>query len=212
MRTIDPNVRADALGGVPGALGNLLNAQFKLGSDIFKALTGSTLPQVGDVVQTLQARTKQKGCCDIPPPCWMPRSLGECTSHVGQCKSACIDLVVTNCDMHGRTIKVEVPKAGSEVTVTPGGLELGPFERGTISVCYNVPQNAATAQHDYLVWVHGCRSYYLRWTVSVGTVGLASCHEIDIDDCPDYRHHWYDHFYCGRRCPDAANRLVGANG
>lgn len=61
MRTIDPNVRADALGGVPGALGNLLNAQFKLGSDIFKALTGSTLPQVGDVVQTLQACTKQKG-------------------------------------------------------------------------------------------------------------------------------------------------------
>jgi hypothetical protein len=21
-----------------------------------------------------------------------------------------------------------------------------------------------------------------------------------VDDCPDYQHHWYDHFYCHRHC------------
>jgi hypothetical protein len=22
-----------------------------------------------------------------------------------------------------------------------------------------------------------------------------------VDDCPDNIHHWYDHFYCDRGCP-----------
>jgi hypothetical protein len=25
--------------------------------------------------------------------------------------------------------------------------------------------------------------------------------EVEIEDCPDLIHHWYDHFYCERPCP-----------
>ena len=202
--------RSGGLGDVPAALGNLINAELKLTSDLFKALTGSSLPSVGDVVQTVRTAASRKGCCEIPPPCWMPRSLGECTSHVGQCKSACIEFTVTNCDLRPRTITVEAPKnEGNNVTVTPASLELDAFERGTVTVCYNVPEKAPNAQHEMLIWVRGCKDYYLRWTVSVGTAGIDSCHTIAVDDCPDYLHHWYDHFYCARRCPDTQRGTVG---
>lgn len=202
------------LGGVPAALTDLINAELKLTADLFKALTGASLPNAGDVVQTVRSATARKGCCDVPPPCWLPRSLGECTSHVTQCRSACIELDVTNCDMQGRTITVEVPKDETNaVTVTPASLNLGPFERGKVTVCYDVPEKAPNGQHEFLVWVRGCRDYYLRWTVSVGTTGIDSCHTISVEDCPDYLHHWYDHFYCARRCPDTqrgTGTVVGA--
>jgi hypothetical protein len=28
------------------------------------------------------------------------------------------------------------------------------------------------------------------------------CNEVEINDCPDMIHHWYDHFYCHRHCQD----------
>ncbi len=203
--------QSSPLGGVPDALASLLNAELKLGSDLFKALTGTALPQVGDVVRSVRSRASAStaGCCRIPPPCWLPQSLGECTSHVGQCKSACIELVVTNCDATQRTITVAVPQGGTQVTVSPASLDLGPYERGTVSVCYEAQQNEQGGSHEYLVWVQGCREYYLRWTVSVGTTGVDSCHQVTVDDCPDYIHHWYDHFYCGRQCASARGTVGG---
>jgi hypothetical protein len=50
------------------------------------------------------------------------------------------------------------------------------------------------------VWIHGCVEHAVRWTVRVAGRGGDSCNELDIDDCPDYVHHWYDHFYCARPC------------
>ena len=209
--------KSSTLGGVPAALASLVDAEMKLGSDLFRAMTGTALPQVGDVVRAVRSRasTSTGGCCQIPPPCWLPQPLGECTSHVGQCKSACIELLVTNCDAAARTITVDVPKGGAQVTVTPASVDLGPFERGTVSVCYAVPQGEADGtEHELLVWVRGCKEHYLRWTVSVGTLGLASCHQVTVEDCADYIHHWYDHFYCARRCPSPSRTTGGlfANG
>jgi hypothetical protein len=37
--------------------------------------------------------------------------------------------------------------------------------------------------------------------VRVGRLCGASCPEVEVDDCPDNIHHWYDHFYCERGCP-----------
>jgi hypothetical protein len=133
----------------------------------------------------------------------MPRSLGECVSHVGQCKTACIRLVVTNCDRVRRTISVKAAGKSGEVKISPPSLDLGPMERGSVSVCMTILQDTPDGtQFDSLVWVQGCREYFLRWTVSVGTVGFDSCHEITVDDCPEWIHHWYDHFYCVRYCGD----------
>ena len=188
----------NAFGSMLAAWRGLIDAQVAFGSQMMQSLTGITIPSPGDMMRTARARTGAS-CCRIPPPCWMPQPLGECTSHVGQCKSACIRLVVTNCDRVGRVVRIH--SSNTAITVTPSSLSLGPLERGTISVCIDIPPDAANGtRFESVIRIHGCKEYYLRWAVSVGTIGVDSCHEIAIDDCPDLVHHWYDHFYCARGC------------
>ncbi len=208
-----------SLGDLPGAFMNLVSAQMRLTSDLFESLTGQPLPSMNDLVkgrQTLMGGgggcAPRGGVCAIPAPCWMPKSLGACTSHVAACKTACVRFQVTNCDRVKRTITAQVTGGGSDtITVAPTSLELGPQERGTISVCIAIPEGAkANDKLEALVWLRGCHEYYFRWTISVGTLGLDSCHEVEVCDCPDYLHHWYDHFYCVRPCP-TAGRIVGGS-
>jgi hypothetical protein len=211
--------RKPSLGGVSAALMELLNAQMRLGADLFESLTGRPAPTLGDVTElgrTLVGGSRacgchvRSGCCTIPPPCWMPRPLGECTSHVGQCKTACLRFRITNCDRVPRTVVVEAtgPNSG-KVTISPPSLLLGPMERGTVTACVAVPDDAKSGdESELLLWFRGCKEYYFRWTISVGTLGMDSCHEVEVCDCPDYLHHWYDHFYCPRPCPH--DRTPGA--
>ena len=205
-----------SLGGVSDALMNLLNAQMRLGADLFESLTGRTAPSLRDV-RSMGAMLGRgtggcepgRGACAIPAPCWTPQSLGECTSHVAQCRTACVRLVITNCDRVQRTITARVAGANEgKVTLSPPSLTLGPQERGTISACVTIPDDAKSGERtEALLWVRGCKEHYLRWTVSVGTLGLGSCHEVDVCDCPDYVHHWYDHFHCVRPCPADRDRI-----
>jgi hypothetical protein len=198
------------LGDLPGALMNLVNAQMQLSANLFESLTGQKLPTIGDLSKTSHKLIPgatgchpKAGCCTIPPPCWMPRPLGECTSHVAQCKTACVRFRITNCDRVKRNITVQVtgPNA-SKVTLSPPTLSLGPQERATVSACVSIPDDAKSGETtESLIWIRGCKEYFFRWNVSVGTAGLDSCHEIEVCDCPDYVHHWYDHFYCVRPCP-----------
>jgi len=198
-----------SLGELPAALMNVLNAQMKLSADLFESLLGQPAPKL-DMRSLGKSFGQQKtgcgtssGSCTIPPPCWMPQPLGECTSHVTQCNTACIRFVITNCDRTRRTITVQATgKGAKQVTISPPSVDLGPMERETITACVAIPQDAQTGEKiESLIWVRGCKEYFLRWTVSVGTVGMDSCHEIEVCDCPDYVHHWYDHFYCVRPCP-----------
>jgi hypothetical protein len=98
------------------------------------------------------------------------------------------------------TAVVSGPNA-AKVTLSPPALTLGPQERAVISACVSIPDNATAEKTEVLIWLKGCKEYYFRWTISVGTAGVDSCHEIEVCDCPDYLHHWYDHFYCARPCP-----------
>jgi hypothetical protein len=210
-----------SLGDLPAAFMNLLNAQMKLSADLFESFTGQKLPTVSDLnkfgqqVLTPGATgcAPKGGCCTIPAPCWMPRSLGECVSHVGQCNSACIRFVVTNCDRVSRTISAQASGAqAGKVTISPPSVVLGPQERATISACVSIADNAQTGEKiEALIWLRGCKEYFFRWNVSVGTVGVDACHEIEVCDCPDYVHHWYDHFYCVRPCPTAGRTGVATN-
>jgi hypothetical protein len=206
----DRTTPEDAFGAMFSAWRNLVDAQVTLGTQMVRSFTGVTLPSTGDVVRTLRGRAS--GCCHVPPPCWMPQPLGDCISHVGQCKTACVRVVITNVDRVGRTITVD--SSNKTVTVSPGSLTLGPLERGTISVCVDIPQDtAAGTRIETVIRIHGCKESYLRWTVSVGTLGLDACHEITVDDGPDHVHHWYDHFYCVRGCRDQRTpQPAGANG
>jgi hypothetical protein len=203
-----------SFGDVPGAFMSLLNAQMKLGSDLLQSLTGTSVPSMTTQLQKM-SKNMSGSCCAIPAPCWMPQPLCECVSHVSQCKTACIDLVITNCDRTTHPVAVLVSGDGAkDVTVTPASTTIPAFLRGRIKVCYAVPADAKNGtQYEMVILVHGCRDYYLRWTVSIGTLGLDSCHEVAIDDCPDLIHHWYDHFYCARGCQNRANVPgIAANG
>jgi hypothetical protein len=196
----DKTTSCNALVGIPSALMNLINAEIAFGRDLIQSLTGLEVPSAVDTFREARGRAT-KTCCRIPPPCWMPRPLGECISHVGQCKSACIRFVVTNCDRVSRTVTVEATPKTVSLTMTPPSLTLGPMARGSISVCVAIGGEVPDGTiYETLIWLRGCHEHFLRWTVSVGTVGLDSCHEIAVDDCPDLIHHWYDHFYCVRGC------------
>ena len=155
-----------------------------------------------DTVRTTAMRPRAGGCSgDIPAPCWMPRELPEVTSHVCVGGRAMLRIRVTNCTP-GNT-RVEVSAAGKDagaVTVSPASLSLGPLEREIVTATVDVGQEADGSEREVLVWIRGCVEHVVRWKIRVRSRGADSCHELDVDDCPDYVHHWYDHFYCARPC------------
>ena len=144
---------------------------------------------------------RQCNSCDIPPACWLPRSLGEIRSVVCPGGSASVRVQVTNCQPQTSNIEVAFPKSESNGKVTPTAATLGPYERTTFNASFSVPANAGKGQQfETLLWVLGCNAHYLRWIVDTAGGVSGSCHEISVEDCPDYVHHWYDHFYCDRGC------------
>jgi hypothetical protein len=138
--------------------------------------------------------------CKIPPPCWMPHSAGCVVSHVCAGSPAVLCLRVTNCGNTDRTISFD--DAGKNVvTFQPSTITLGPMETGVVSATLTSSSSACEdGEQTILVWIHGCKDHYVRWTVKTTKRGAACCHEVCVEDCPDFIHHWYDHFYCARPC------------
>jgi hypothetical protein len=204
------------LGDIPDAFIALLQAQAKFGQQLFTNLTGTSAPSADTLTNAWQTAATQwpmpampKPACYVPPPCWMPRSLGECVSYVSNCSTAKVRIVVTNCDRVARTVQVRIDGAGG-ITVTPPSQSLNPMARATFDVSLAIPEGTDSGkQFDALIWVDGCNQHYLRWTVIVGSAAFDSCHQVRVDDCPDYRHHWYDHFYCVRACRNPGNTPNG---
>ena len=171
------------------AVGDLLGPAAKSGLDLLGQIK---LPSLGS----------SSGCgCEIPPPCWMPQPLGEYTNEACPGSKAVLTLAITNCGIEGRTVKVVA--TNKAVKVEPASLTLGPLEEGVVTLSLDVPAGATKGQtQKSLVWVHGCKTHYLRWTVEVASSGVTcAATEVEVDDCPDLIHHWYDHFYCERPCP-----------
>jgi len=175
----------------------------RLGEDLFRSWTAG-VTRLADACGSLDlAPVMRASCtrCEIPPACWLPRSLGEVRSLVCPGGRAVLRLRVTNCDMRGRRFEAAPTKTGVAVTVTPTELALGAMQRGWFTATADLPADVKHGeQFELLLWVTGCNAYYLRWTIEAGAGASSCCHEITIDDCPDYVHHWYDHFYCARPC------------
>lgn len=208
----DTTTAGEVLDRAPQLLRRVIAAEARMAREMMDVV-GLALP---DLRRALRPKA---GCCEVPPPCWMPRPLGECVGMAAPCQRTCVRLRVTNCDRAERDVRVGVVRLpqGWKLEGAPATLALGPFERATAEVCVRVPDGTPAGEtHELLVWVSGCRDHYLRWTVRVGTGGSAtSCHEVAVDDCPDYRHHWYDHFYCARGCspqPGAAGNASPFHG
>jgi hypothetical protein len=144
------------------------------------------------------------GCrsCEIPPPCWVPEPLGAFTSAAVAGGSGMLRLTIVNCaTTDARTIMVTATNA--TVGAKPASLSLGPMEEGMVELAFPIPAGSLPGQTQRTtVWIGGCREYVLRWTVVVASTAVTSHGaKLEIDDCPDLVHHWYDHFYCARPCP-----------
>jgi hypothetical protein len=156
-----------------------------------------------DLLGSIRLPSPSRGCgCEIPPPCWAPQPLGDFTTDACPGDKAVLRLTITNCGLTGRTIKVSA--TNKAVKVEPASLPLGPMGDGLVALSLEVPVGATKGQtQKSLVWIHGCQEHYLRWTVEVASLGVSCCAtEIELEDCPDLIHHWYDHFYCDRPCPN----------
>jgi hypothetical protein len=153
-----------------------------------------------DLQAALPASPTATAACTIPPPCWMPKSLGDVTSHACGCSTVRVRLLITNCDRVARTMQVRTDGVDGMV-VTPASVTLNPMRRATVEVSFKVPDGVEDGtEFEALVWLDGCHEHVLRWTIVTGSSGFDSTHEVHVKDCPDYRHHWYDHFYCARPC------------
>ncbi len=182
------------------AVMNLVREEMNIASALFEAMVQEPLRALAP----RGGRAAHRNCCDIPPPCWMPQPLGAFATDTSQCGAASLDVTVTNGGPHPQTLTVEVTGTGAgAVTMQPSSLTLPPLQRGSFTLTVNAPKSGVNATLvDVLVLIRGCRSYYLYWTVGPGNGGRCACHRIAVDDGPDLIHHWYDHFYCQRRCPN----------
>jgi hypothetical protein len=87
------------------------------------------------------------------------------------------------------------------MTFAPSSLPLGPKERGSVTATLSVPATATEGEaFEVILWLRGCRDYYLRWIVTTGSRTGCCAHQVSVCDGPDNILHWYDHFYCPRPC------------
>lgn len=177
-----------SLADVAKTLGDLLDQGTSLGMGLLESIK---LP--------LPSRS---GCsCEIPPPCWAPQPAGDRTTRACPGDKATLRLHITNCGASSRKISVDV--TDKSVEVQPASVTVAPLEEETVVVSMNVPATANEGEkYKTIVWVHGCYLHYVRWTVEVSGKGATCFDDVDIEDCPDLVHHWYDHFYCERPCFD----------
>jgi hypothetical protein len=132
----------------------------------------------------------------------MPQPLGTVLSSTCAGGAVVVRFEVTNKDLKARTVQTGVNgPAATRVDFDPASLTLGPMERGVVTAKLSLPADAAEgAEYEAILWIRGCRDYYLRWTVTVGVTDGGCCSAIEVVDGPDYVHHWYDHFYIERPC------------
>jgi len=193
-----------SLGEAVMLMRNLFGHSAQIGMGILGALGQSSSKALCEAVQG--RKPFGLGCCDtcdVPPPCWEPQPLGQVTSFVAPGGQATIRFRVTNCGFSARTITFASIKPVPGLTFSPPSLTLGPLERGVVSASLQIPAAAKQGEeHELVLLVHGCKNYYLRWVIKVAACGVDMCNEVEVNDCPDMIHHWYDHFYCHRHCQD----------
>ena len=161
------------------------------------------------MISNMQMPRLESCSCQIPPPCWMPREHEPVTTHVCAGSTATLRLRITNCSIESSKIEIQATgAAAASVQIDPASLSLTPLERGVVGLSLKTDiAEAVGTEHEVLVWIRGCVDHVVRWTVKSSRRGSDCCHELEIDDCPDYVHHWYDHFYCPRPCRHS-NRVI----
>lgn len=148
--------------------------------------------------------------CEIPPPCWEPRPAGTCVLALAPGCAGTIRVHVSNCDWSSRVVGITaLGKLAGWLKFEPTTLVVGPQERATFVVTVRVPDGVKPGQTaSGPLIVRGCLDHFARIEVGVRECAGQTCCDIDVKDCPDHIHHWYDHFYCPRPCRNLTNREV----
>lgn len=200
-RCKEPDNTCQDFSGIEQGLKDVANAQLVLGKEALKLLSA-----VSGVLQGagLPGMPRMTSCCDIPEPCWMPRSLGKvhCDLRPGDEGEVCLEII--NCDFapHDYTVEAVGANAGL-VAVSKPRFTLSPQERACVTLTLTAPkdqQQDCCCEEVVLIWVRGCRNQYLNWGYHLTDRARRCCHRVCVEDCPDYVHHWYDHFYIQRSC------------
>ena len=184
-------------------------AQWALSKEIVGLVAegaGAALGQVRD----MDMPTIGSGC-EIPEPCWMPKSLGEVTCQLCGDGTGTINLIVTNEDFRSHDYLLQADgEAATAVHFPLTSFTLGPKERRCVPVTIkNVPRDGRDDKiqddpccpcpcPEALIWVRGCNDHYLRVEICDGKEDNC-CHTVAVDDRHDYVVHWYDHFYCAQK-------------
>ncbi len=154
-------------------------------------------------------RAKRDACCEAAEPCWMPHSLGEITCELKAGDKGTVCLLITNEDFRARTFHVSATgKSAGFVTFSQKDFTLTSKERVAVTAEFLMPKpdeaeqkkDCSCIEHEAILWVRGCQSQYLRWTLGSACESARCCHEVTVHDCPDYTLHWYDHFHILRPC------------
>ena len=193
--------------GIEDGIKSLFNAQLLLGKEVLRLL-GDAGNSALDKAGSMSVPGKGKGCgCEIPEPCWMPRSLGEIKCQFTPGDQGTLCLVVTNGDFRPHNYQFAATgKSAAHVSFSTAATNLGPKERMAVTVTFTVPKDGQRVKdcrcidHEVLIWVRGCRNHYLRWSIDEVPTCKPCCHEVKVCDDPDYVLHWYDHFYVTRPC------------
>ncbi len=197
------------------ALAKLIEQSAQLGIDFVESLASSSPQLLKSLGNLTSAGGPLSHCspCDIPPPCWMPKPLCDVTSVGRPGDTASLGFVITNCTMALRKVTVFTTTKNAGLTFSSASLDLAAMERGEIRVSHLIPTTAPVgSKREILMWVLGCKLHFLRWTVVVASIGANTFFEVDVKDCPDYIHHWYDHFYCPRPCLEERGTVPGTRG
>ena len=145
--------------------------------------------------------------CDIPIPCWWPQPAGEVTSFVCAGGTATLRIRARNVGPRPHDYRFRLDPDPASATVKPDAIQLSP--QRTVTAVFSVPTPVNSPEGrdlELIAWVHGCKNYFVRWRIEVTSYAFDSCHEIDIEDRPEYEHHWYDHFYCEHCCRPSRGR------
>ena len=136
--------KIDLRQGLSGLLTQLLDIQMRAGAWLANSLKQKQLPWEGS-------------CCDIPTPCWMPKNLGEVTSHVCPGATAVVRIRITNCDVQAHNYHFVVRgEAAAQVALTPSSLAIGPLEKGMVTAQFSLPADASECQDsESLILIQG---------------------------------------------------------
>jgi len=134
--------------------------------------------------------------CEIPPPPGWPREAASVTSLVCEGGTATLRIEVTNGGPSRRQFRLR--SSHDKVVLEPAHLVLESMASAVVVARLDVPAQGAVPEIQ--LWVTGCQRHFIRWRIEISELAGACCHEVFVEDTPDYEHHWYDHFYCEHPC------------